>query len=57
LQNKSLEGFRYLCFYEYGELIEPIYFSKGKIFKEIDLDFIILKIKKKKLNTNLESLE
>ncbi len=47
LQNKSLEGFRYLCFYKDGKLEEPIYFSKGKIFKEVDLDFIILKIKKK----------
>jgi hypothetical protein len=48
LQNKSLEGFRYLSFHKYGEIIEPIYFSKGKIFEEVDLDFIIIKIKKRK---------
>jgi type I restriction-modification system DNA methylase subunit len=47
LQNKSLEGFRYLCFEKYASLQKPIYFSKGKIFEEVDLDFVILKIQKK----------
>lgn len=46
LQNKSLEGFRSLCMLKIGKIVPPIYVSKGKIFDEVDLEFIILTLEK-----------
>jgi len=47
LQNKSLEGFRQLCFIEKGKLLSPIYLADKKFFKEISTPFVILSIQKK----------